>query len=101
MKRLALAALLLLSSCGPTEVEQLRQENRELKAQLEDTRAQAEKLKEASDDLQAQLARFESENWQDVMPEAKAAGDNVESAQQELSETVDQEPDTTATDEDD
>ena len=83
---IALASI--LSSCGPSENEKLKAENEELRSQVsqlqekvsdtesaaEKVKTDAEELKVASDDLQTELTRFESENWRDVVPDAKAAG---------------------------
>lgn len=91
-KVLVLIILTCLCACGPSETEKLKAENEDLRSQVsqlqskvddvtkaaEKVKSDAQALKSASDELQAQLARFNSENWRDVVPAAKSAGDDVE-----------------------
>lgn len=98
MRRSFLLALFLLSSCGAAQdddlqeggsIEQLREENAELEQKLANIKEKADNLQTASDNLQHQLQRFDSENWADVVPEVKTAGEEVDDAQGELMEVVD------------
>jgi len=95
MRALWLGLALLLTGCGPSRVEQLEAENQNLKDQVEqlqsklnDIQEKADNLETASSGLQEQLGRFDGENWRDVVPDAQAAGTEVESAQQELSDAA-------------
>ena len=92
----ALCAVALVS-CGPSKMERLEAENRELhdqvdqlQSQLSDIQEKANNLETASDELKAQLARFENENWRDVVGDAQAAGEDVDTAKDELKEAVDE-----------
>jgi predicted nuclease with TOPRIM domain len=96
MRRAALLFLLCLSACGKSETEQLKEENEELHAQVDQLQSKLAEIKEksdnletASDHLQQQLGRFEAENWRDVMPDAKAAGNDVDEAKDDLKDSVD------------
>ena len=60
----------------------------ELEAKLADVKEKADELETASNNLQQQLGRFQNENWQDVMPNAQESGEEVESAQRDLSEST-------------
>jgi len=93
----ALTKQLLLSGCGKSEVEQLREENQELheqvdhlQSQLVDIKEKSENLEAASNSLQEQLGRFQNENWRDVVDDAQGAGAEVEQAQQDLSDATDE-----------
>lgn len=54
-------------------------------SQIEDLQAKASSLEEASDNLQSEMDRFDTENWRDVVGDAKAAAQEVDSAKDELS----------------
>lgn len=91
---LALCAL-ALTSCGPSKMKRLEAENRELRdqldqlqSQLSDVQEKATNLETASDELKVQLARFENEDWRDVVGDAQAAGEDVDTAKDELKEAV-------------
>jgi len=97
MRLSVVSTLLVLSACGQTESERLKEENQNLRDQVDQLQSQLSSIKEKADDLetasstlQDQLARFQSEDWKDVVPEAQEAGEQVESAQQELSDAVDE-----------
>jgi FtsZ-binding cell division protein ZapB len=90
MRRFALTICLLLTGCGSSEIDDLREENAELQQKLANIQEKSENLETASENLQQQLQRFDNENWRDVMPDAKEAGGAVEEAQDELSDATDQ-----------
>lgn len=93
-----LVTALLLGGCGEPRTEQLEAENQELRShvadlesQLSAARSAAEEvttktkaLRDSSDELQSQLARFQNEDWRDVVPSASSAGEELETAQTEL-----------------
>jgi TolA-binding protein len=96
MRLFAIGTLLVLSACGQSESERLKEENQNLRDQVDQLQSQLSSIKEKADDLetasstlQDQLARFQNEDWKEVMPDAQEADEQVESAQQELSDTVD------------
>ena len=67
----------------------------ELEAQLEEAREQAEELQArqgdleaASSDLQHNVARLESENWRDVVPDIEQSTYEVDSAQQDAASSA-------------
>jgi TolA-binding protein len=85
-----------LAACGPSKSEQLQSENEELRVQVEQLQSQlseikekAESLETSSNDLRDQMARFQSENWREVVPEAEAASSQVESDQDDLKSSID------------
>lgn len=87
----------LLTGCGPSKAERLEAENHQLReqvdqlqTQLSDVREKAGNLETASEGLKEQLARFETENWRDVVGDAQAAGEEVDTAKDELKEAVDE-----------
>ena len=93
MKTVMLSALLLLTACGnsesdKSEIDQLRQENADLQAQLATIREKADALETASDNLQEQLERFKTEDWRDVMPNAVEAGEGGGEAQKDFKEAT-------------
>ena len=86
-----------LTGCGPSKMERLETENRELhdqvdqlQSQLSDIQEKASNLETASDELKVQLARFENEDWRDVVGDAQAAGEDVDTAKDELKQVVDE-----------
>jgi cell division septum initiation protein DivIVA len=94
---IGLAFCLAVSGCGQSRVETLETENADLRDQVDQLQTQlsnikdkASSLKSASDDLQSQMARFQSENWRDVVPDAQQSSDSLESAQTELQDATDE-----------
>ncbi len=97
-KSLTLAVSLLLAGCAESGLDQLEAENAELRSQVADLEAKlssarsaaeyvarkAAALRASSNELQAQLARFQTEDWRDVVPSASSASEDVESAQDDL-----------------
>lgn len=90
------AAALALTGCGPSELDRTKTENEELRAQVErlqgelsDIKEKADALETSSGELRSQMERFESENWRDVVPDAQAASDQVESDKDDLKSAVD------------
>ena len=58
-------------------------------SQIDDLKTKSAALEEASNNLKQQMDRFETENWRDVLPDAKAAADDVDSAQSDLKTSAD------------
>lgn len=97
MDRIILAFCLLLAGCGESETEKLKRENQELheqvdalQTQLATIREKADALETSSSDLQEQMARFQSEDWKDVVPAATQASDDVDSAKDDLKQAADE-----------
>ena len=91
-----IVAALILTGCGQPELERTKAENVELRAQVErlqgeisDIKEKADALETSSGELRSQMDRFQSENWRDVVPDAQAASDQVESDQDSLKSSVD------------
>ncbi len=102
--RSALAvSVFLLAACGGRDLDTMEDSSTddriaELEAQVSDLEEQlqaakdaAYELKAATDDLELAAAeardtadRFESENWRDVVPDARSAAERVDSAQSEV-----------------
>lgn len=86
----------LLSACGTsgpskdelegqvdeltTQLATAQETIEERDAQLEDARTKVGTLADASTALQGQVARFDQEDWRDVVPEARSAAGDVEDA---------------------
>lgn len=105
MKTLALSALLLLGACerGPTReelterVDQLDAENQELRSKVDDLTTQLEEAREAvgrvsraADEVQSNAERFSSENWRSVVPDVEDASGELDQAQADASEAVEE-----------
>jgi outer membrane murein-binding lipoprotein Lpp len=91
-----ITAALVLTGCGQPELDRTKAENEELRAQVEslqgeisDIKEKADALETSSGELRSQMNRFQSENWRDVVPDAQAASDQVESDQDSLKSSVD------------
>lgn len=85
-----------MTGFGQSELDKTKAENEELRAQVEslqgeisDIKEKAEALQTSSVELRSQMDRFQSENWRDVVPDAQAASDQVESDQDALKSSVD------------
>lgn len=99
---LALPAALALGSCGDSKTDQLQEQVDDLQSQVDQLEAQLQRVKDATDDvkekaeavtsassdLSGEVGRFESEDWQQVVPDVSGAADQVESAQSALSQSV-------------
>jgi len=93
----ALILTAMLAGCGPSKIEQLKAENRELhdkvdqlETKLSDVQEKATALETASDNLKEQLGRFQSEDWRDVVPDAQDPGEEVDKAKDDLKQAVDE-----------
>lgn len=91
-----IAAALALTGCGQSELDRAKAENEELRAQVErlqgeisEIKGKADALETSSGELRGQMDRFQSENWRDVVPDAQAASDQVQSDQDSLKSSVD------------
>jgi TolA-binding protein len=58
-------------------------------SQIDDLKEKAQNLQDASDNLKQQMDRFETENWRDVVGDAKSAASDVDDAQGDLKESAD------------
>ncbi len=58
-------------------------------SQIDDLKAKAANLQDASDNLKQQMDRFETENWRDVVGDAQSAASDVDDAQGDLKESAD------------
>lgn len=93
-----LAAVLTLAACGKSSRElELEADNQrlgarvtQLETRISDIQDKASDLEAASDEMVGQVARFESEDWQDVVPSVQSASSDVEDAQMALSSAVDE-----------
>ena len=54
------------------------------RSQIEDLQSKSTAVTEASDNLKQQMERFDTEDWKDVMTEAKDAADEVDTAKDDL-----------------
>ncbi len=92
-----LAVALTLAACGKssreieleTENERLSGRVSQLETRLSDIKDKAGDLEAASDEMVGEVARFEAEDWQDVVPSVQSASSDVEDAQMALSSAVD------------
>jgi uncharacterized coiled-coil DUF342 family protein len=101
------SALILLSACGPSKEQELQSRVDELEDQVEtlqtqlqeahraadDVRDNAERLTQASDELEASVGRLSDENWREVVPDVEGASSDVDDAQEALKASVDDLPD--------
>lgn len=99
---LALSAALTLGSCGESKNDQLQDQVDDLQSQVDQLQGQLQRVKDATDDvkekaeavtsassdLSGEASRFESEDWQQVVPDVTSAADQVDSAQAALSRSV-------------
>jgi len=91
-----IVAALVLTGCGQSELDRTKAENEELRAQvaslqgeISDIKEKADALETSSGELRSQMDRFQSENWREVVPNAQAASDQVESDRASLKFSVD------------
>lgn len=91
-----IVAALVLTGCGKSDLDRTKAENEELRTQVEslqgeisDIKEKADALETSSRELRSQMDRFQRENWRDVVPDAQAASDQVESDQDSLKSSVD------------
>lgn len=96
-----ICAAILLSGCGKTDLEQqleddnvaLRGRIGELEGQLAEIKDRSDTMSSASDELVSEVARFdEDEDWKEVVPSVQSASGELESAQAELSEAIENWP---------
>ena len=59
-----------------------------LQSNLDDVKEKASALETSSDALKTQMERFSSEDWADVLPDAREASDQVASDQDDLKQAV-------------
>jgi cell division protein FtsB len=88
---IALALLAATTGCGeasPTREELVEQTIR-LDGQLAEVRSKLEELDVATDQLTAEVARFDSEDWKDVTPAVKKAAEAIEEARDEARTAAD------------
>ena len=72
-----------------SRAEDLQSKLQTAQSQITDLKSKATALEEASDNLQQQMTRFDSENWRDVVGDARGAAEEVDSAKDELKESAD------------
>ena len=89
MKVQLLAAVLVCSlGCSPTEsdlqIDGLETQLREVRVKLIALESAVQKLQTASEELSSSQAGFDDTNWRDVVPEVKAATEEVTSALDEV-----------------
>ena len=102
---LIIAALSLASSaCENPKIKEIQTENDELQGQvsaltekLENTRTAitevqeySAKVKTAAEELESETSSFDDENWRDVVPRVRSAGDEVATAQTDLDSSIEE-----------
>ncbi len=97
-----MAAVLLTASCGSNRVEQLADENAELRSQvaelqqqlttardaIDETKQAAAAVTASSGELRSNVDRLASEDWQSVVPDVDTSAGEVDTAQETLSASV-------------
>ena len=58
------------------------------RTQIADLKEAASALEESSDKLQSEMSRFDTENWRDVVGDARAAAVDVDAARESLITSV-------------
>ena len=79
-KSIIAAAFLLLSGCGMSEEESLREENERLQSRVDELERQLGQAKDAGNNLENNVARLQDENWRDVVPDVESDAEELSNA---------------------
>lgn len=81
---LALIGALIWGSHEQNRADEVQAKLETAQSQMEDIKAKSAALVSATDSLKQQVDRFETENWRDVVPDAKDSAEEADSAKDEL-----------------
>lgn len=84
----AFAALIWFGAHERRQADTLQERLDAMQVHVSDMEDKASAVDAANDDLKNQMDRFDSEDWRDVMPEAKDAANNMSDASDGLQQSV-------------